>query len=207
MAVITFKELVSLHRQCSFPLGNFQASERSIQQQQFQQLVRQKRMGLNIEPLLNSQLAVWLEQLESFIPGIFDPRKKIYLDTRWQAQLQLEEVSHWLSVPINVGVVKNKVRLYEWRIGSAELIWSDRVKLWIACNYLQYPPEKLVIVICAFSPQLNDRVTKTRWDERDYKAIEKETKILFAENTSATLNPSKSSDYIFNIDEIEEVKL
>ncbi len=207
MAVITLKELVSLNRQCSSPLSNFQASERSIQQQQFQQLVRQKRMGLNIEPLLNSQLAVWLEQLESFIPGIFDPRKKIYLDTRWQAQLQLEEVSHWLSVPINVGVVKNKVRLYEWRIGSAELIWSDRVKLWIACNYLQYPPEKLVIVICGFSPQLNGRVSKTRWNERDYKAIEKEIKSLFAENTSATLNPSKSSDYIFNIDEIEEVKL
>ncbi|MBE9048677.1 hypothetical protein IQ255_30595 [Pleurocapsales cyanobacterium LEGE 10410] len=207
MAVITLKELVSLNQQCSFPLGNFQASERSIQQQQFQQLVRQKRMGLNIEPLLNSQLAVWLEQLESFIPGIFDPRKKIYLDTRWQAQLQLEEVSHWLSVPINAGVVKNKVRLYEWRIGSAELIWSDRVKLWIACNYLQYPPEKLVIVICGFLPQLNGRVTKTHWDERDYKAIEKEIKSLFAENTSATSNSSKYSDYIFNIDEIEEVKL
>ncbi|MGB5714733.1 MAG: hypothetical protein WBM44_27925 [Waterburya sp.] len=206
MAVITLKELVSLHRQCYSPLGNFQASERSIQQQ-FQQLVRQKRMGLNIKPLLNPQLAIWLEQLESFIPGIFDPRKKIYLDTRWQAQLQLEQVSHWLSVPINAGVVKNKVRLYEWRIGSAELSWHERVKLWIACNYLQYPPEKLVIVICGFSPQLNGRVTKTRWDERDYKAIEKEIKSLFVENTSATSNPSKSSDYIFNIDEIEEVKL
>lgn len=162
MAVITFKELVSLNQQCSFPLGNFQASERSIQQQQFQQLVRQKRMGLNIKPLLNPQLAVWLEQLESFIPGIFDPRKKIYLDTRWQVQLQLEKVSHWLSVPINAGVVKNKVRLYEWRIGSAELVWSDRVKLWIACNYLQYPPEKLVIVICGFSPQLNATVVSAK---------------------------------------------
>lgn len=208
MAVITLKELVSLNRQCSSPLSNFQASERSIQQQQFQQLVRQKRMGLNIEPLLNSQLAVWLEQLESFIPGIFDPHKKIYLDTRWQAQLQLEEVSHWLWVPINAGVVKNKVRLYEWRIGSAELSWHERVKLWIACNYLQYPPKKLVIVICGFSPQLNGRVTKTRWNERDYNAIEEELKLLLAEDTSkATSNFSKYPDYIFNIDEIEEVQI
>ena len=84
MAVITLKELVFLNRQRSSPLGNFQTSKRAIQQQQFQLLVRQKRMGLNIEPLLNPQLALWLEQLESFIPGIFEPRKKIYLGSRWK---------------------------------------------------------------------------------------------------------------------------
>ena len=118
MAIITLKELVFLNRQRSSPLGNFQTSERAIQQQQFQLLVRQKRMGLNIEPLLNPQLALWLEQLESFIPGIFKPRKKIYLGSRWKAQLQIDEANYWLEVPINAGVVKNKVRLYEWRIVS-----------------------------------------------------------------------------------------
>ena len=155
MAVITLKELVSLNQQRSSPLGNFQTSERAIQQQQFQLIVRQKRMGLNIEPLLNPQIALWLEQLSSFIPGIFKPHKKIYLGSRWKAQLQLDEVNYWLEVPINAGVVKNKVRLYEWRIGSAELNWSDRVKLWVACRYLQYQPEDLKLLIYAFSPDHN----------------------------------------------------
>ncbi len=49
MAIITLKELVFLDKQRSSRLCNFQPSESSIQQQQFQLLVRQKRMGLNIE--------------------------------------------------------------------------------------------------------------------------------------------------------------
>ncbi len=207
MAIISLRELAFLNRQLSFTLRNSVTSTNSAQQKQFQLLVKQKRMGLNIQPLLTKPLSIWLKQLENFIPGIFDSRKKIYLDTRWQARLILEKADYRLEVPINAGVVKNKVRLYEWRIGSADLIWSDRVKLWVASNYLQYPPEKLVIVICAFSSDLDGRVIKIRWNERDYKAIEKEIKSLFAESTSATSNPSKSSDYIFNIDEIEEVKL
>ena len=209
MAVITLKELVSLNRQRSSPLGNFQASERSIQQQQFQQLVRQKRMGLNIQPSLNPQLTIWLEQLEGFIPGLSDPRKKIYLNTRWQAQLLFESEDYWLSVPVNAGVVRNKVRLYEWRIGSVELNWSDRVKLWVACNYLQYQPKDLVTIICAFSPEHNGHVKKTRWNDRDYCAIERELKLLLKNDTSKTSfnQDDNSLDYIFNIDEIEEVKL
>ena len=51
MAIITLKELVLLHQELFSSLGNYPTSELSIQQQQFQLLVRQKRMGLNIEPL------------------------------------------------------------------------------------------------------------------------------------------------------------
>ena len=204
MAIISLRELAFLNRRLSFPLG----AAYSAQQRQFQLLVKQKRMGLNVEPLLDEQHSIWLEQLENFIPGIFDPHKKIYLDTKWQARLMLEDASYRLEVPINAGVVTNKVCLYEWRIGSAELIWSDRLKLWVACNYLQYPPEKLVIVICGFSPQRNGHVNKTRWNERDYNAIEEELKLLLAEDTSkATSNFSKYPDYVFNIDEIEEVQI
>ena len=204
MAIISLRELAFFNRQLSFPLGNSVTSTNSIQQKQFQLLVKQKRMGLDVDPLLTNPLSIWLEQLENFIPGIFDPRKKIYLDTKWQARLILEKADYRLEVPINAGVVKNKVRLYEWRIGSADLIWSDRVKLWVACNYLQYPPEKLVIVICAFSGDRNGLVTKTHWNKRDYKAIEGELKLLLAEDTS---NPSEYPDYVFNIDEIEEVQI
>ncbi len=93
MAIITLQELVFLNKQRSSPISNFQPSESSIQQQQFQLLVRQKRMGLNIEPLLNPQLTLWLEQLEHFIPGIFKPRKKIYLNTKWKAQLQIDKTA------------------------------------------------------------------------------------------------------------------
>ena len=204
MAIISLRELAFFNRQLSFPLGNSVTSTNSAQQKQFQLLVKQKRMGLNIQPLLTKPLSIWLKQLENFIPGIFDPRKKIYLDTKWQARLILEKADYRLEVPINAGVVKNKVRLYEWRIGSADLIWSDRVKLWVASNYLQYPPEKLVIVICAFSGDRNGLVTKTHWNERDYNAIEGELKLLLAEDTS---NPSEYPDYVFNIDEIEEVQI
>ncbi len=156
MAIITLKELVLLHQERFSTLGNYQNSELSIQQQQFQLLVRQKRMGLNIEPLLNPQLSNWLKQLESFVPGIFEPGKKIYLNTRWKAQLKLDTTNYWLEVPINAGVVKNQVRLYEWKIGSVELNWRDRaslalrgprsgslrdrVKLWVACRYLILNP-------------------------------------------------------------------
>ncbi|GAB4536496.1 MAG: hypothetical protein Tsb0014_24340 [Pleurocapsa sp.] len=209
MTVITLKELVSLNRQCSSPLASFQPSELSRQQQQFQLLVRQKRMGLNIEPLLNPQLALWLEQLASLIPGIFEPRKKIYLDSRWKAQLQIGEDNYWLEVPINAGVVKNKVRLYEWRIGSAELNWSDRVKLWVACRYLQYRPEDLKLVICTFSPDCNSHLQKMCWNQKDDYAIERKLISLLSEDTLKTPPPEmdKSSQYLTNFDEIEEIKL
>ena len=208
MAIVTLKELILLDKRSSSPLGNSQSSELSAQQQQFQLLVKQKRRGLNVEPLLNEQHLIWLEQLESFIPGIFDPRKKIYLDTRWQAQLQFELASHWLSVPINAGVVKNKVRLYEWRIGSADLIWSDRVKLWVACQYLQYQPEDLIMVICAFSPEHNGYIAKTCARSLDYYTIEEKLKSLLTKDRDrAFSNPTKYHDYVFNIDEIEEVEL
>ncbi len=211
MAVITLKELVDLNRQRSSPLGNFQTSDRAIQQQQFQLLVRQKRMGLNIEPLLNPQLALWLEQLASLIPGIFEPRKKIYLGSRWKAQLQIGKDNYWLEVPINAGVVKNKVRLYEWRIGSPELNWSDRVKLWVACRYLQYRPEDLKLVICAFSSEHNSHVQKMCWNKKDYRALELELKSLLLKKDEISKvsqdNVDKYHSLITNIDEIEEIPL
>ncbi|AFZ38026.1 hypothetical protein Sta7437_4567 (plasmid) [Stanieria cyanosphaera PCC 7437] len=211
MAVITLKELVSLNRQHSSPLANFQTSKQTIQQQQFQLLVRQKRMGLNIKPLLNPQLALWLEQLESFIPGIFESRKKIYLDSRWKAQLKIDEANYWLEVPINAGVVKTKVRLYEWRIGSAKLNWSDRVKLWVACRYLhlQYQPEDLWMVICAFSSQHNSYIQKLCWNQKDDRTIERELISLLSEDTlkSPPQQVDKYCQYLTNFDEIEEIKL
>ena len=176
MAIITLKELVLLNQERFSSLGNYPTSELSIQQQQFQLLVRQKRMGLNIEPLLDPQLASWLKQLESFVPGIFEPGKKIYLNTRWKAQIQLDPANYWLEVPINAGVVKNQVRLYEWRIGSIELNWRERVKLWVACRYLNYQPENLMLVICAFSPNHHGQINKIRWDKENDCATEKELK-------------------------------
>ncbi len=209
MAIVSLQDLAFLNRQLSFPLSDSVTSTNSAQQRQFQLLVKQKRMGLNIKPLLNDSFSIWLEQLESFIPGIFDPRKKIYLDTRWQARLTLEKADYRIEVPINAGVVRNKVRLYEWRIGSVEINWSDRVKLWVASNYLQYQPKDLVTIICAFSPEHNGHVKKTRWNDRDYCAIERELKLLLKNDTSKTSfnQDDNSLDYIFNIDEIEEVKL
>lgn len=226
MAVITLKELFFLNKQRSSPLSNFHSSKQSRQQQQFQLLVRQKRMGLNIEPLLNPQVALWLEQLSSFIPGIFEPRKKIYLGSRWKAQLQIGEDNYWLEVPINAGVVKNKVRLYEWRIGSAKvkslggqrfedtsklrpLNWSDMVKLWVACRYLQYRPEDLWMVICTFSSQHNSCVRKLCWNQKDDRTIKRELISLLSEDTLKSPPPEmdKSSQYLTNLDEIKEIKL
>ena len=176
MAIITLKELFLLNQERFSSLGNYQTSELSIQQQQFQLLVRQKRMGLDIEPLLDPQLTSWLKQLESFVPGIFEPGKKIYLHTRWKAQLQLDTTNYWLEVTLNAGVVKNQVRLYEWRIGSIELNWRERVKLWVACRYLNYQPENLMLVICAFSPNHHGQINKIRWDKENDCATEKELK-------------------------------
>ncbi|MDJ0690180.1 MAG: hypothetical protein QNJ41_16915 [Xenococcaceae cyanobacterium MO_188.B32] len=211
MAVITLKELIFLNRQRSSPLGNFQTSELSRQQQQFQLLVRQKRMGLNIEPLLDRQLALWLEQLSSFIPGIFESRKKIYLGSRWKAQLKVDSDNHWLEVPINAGVVHNKVRLYEWRIGSPELNWSDRVKLWVSCQYLQYRPEDLWMVICTFSPDCNGHIKKMCWNQKDYYALELELKsLLLKKDEISKVSQDEVDKYhslITNIDEIEEIPL
>ncbi len=147
--------------------------------------------------------------MESFIPGIFKPRKKIYLNTRWKTQLQLDAINYWLEVPINTGVVKNKVRLFEWRIGKVELNWGDRLKLWVACRYLQYQPEDLMIVICAFSSEYNGRVNKILWNEKDYYRIEQELKSLLKED-NLEVNPHKKDNYhsyITNIDKIEEIKL
>ena len=63
MAIISLRELAFFNRQLSFPLGNSVTSTNSIQQKQFQLLVKQKRMGLDVDPLLTNPLSIWLEQL------------------------------------------------------------------------------------------------------------------------------------------------
>lgn len=167
---------------------------------------------LNVEPLLDPQLKNWLEQLESFIPGLFESRRKIYLDNRWKSRLQIERAVYWLEVPINVGIVNHKVRLYEWRIGHSNLNWQDRVKLWVACQYLQYQPKDLTLVISAFSPNSSrGKVKKITWSPKQHQLVEKSIKALLRKNPlppSQQKNPIQPDhSQLTDIEAIDEVSL
>lgn len=133
--------------------------------QQLGLLVEQKRLGLNVEPLLAEAplLAGWLESLEQLIPGLYDPRKRVYPNLPLTVPAAEGVV---LELTANVGFVGGKVKVLQWDVREAALLWSDRVRAWALCRSLSLAPQEVEVVVCAFSLDHPPVKQKYAWDER-----------------------------------------
>lgn len=205
MAIINLYELSRLDRERSnSPLGS--TAETDNIQQQLQLIVRQKYLGLPVEKLLeeNPLLANWIEELEQLIPGIFKPKKKLYLDLNIAARLNTDEQNFlWIEVPINLGVIKGRLKVIEWAIRQPKLSRQDCIKLWAATQYFKIEPEQLAIIICAFNlDEFTQKVT-VNWSEEQHQNTQQYLVDLLNNN----LTKFKESKMLFSIDDIEEVPI
>jgi hypothetical protein len=205
MAIIDLYELSRLDRERSdSPLGSY--LETNNIQQQLQLIVKQKYLNLPIDKLLeeNPLLASWIRELEQLIPGIFQPKKKLYLDVNISARLNTNERDYlWIQVPINLGVIKGRFRVIEWAVRQPKLSWQDRIKLWAATQYLRVKPERLAMIICAFSLTQSIQKITLNWSEEQHQNTQQYLVDLLNNNS---IEP-KDNQTIFSIDDIEEVPI
>jgi len=119
-------------------------------QQQLHLLIKQKRLGLPIQPMLkaNPLLSYWIEQLEECFPALFNPKKKLYLDVPLTGKLTLNSQQQYrIQVPINVGYGKERIQLFDWRVELTPGLWTDHLKLWVAHQYFQQQPSQLKMTV------------------------------------------------------------
>lgn len=218
MTIIDLHELYQLYQSKQNNWFNLNADNNSFNrelQEQFHLIVQQKQLGLPIERLLknNPLLAEWLNQLEQFIPGLFKPNKKLYLNTPITAQIKLKSnLNYQIQVPVNLAVIKQKIRLLEWGIRSPSLTWADQVKLWIACHYFQVNlstnSRSIAIIVCAFSHHYTPEKKVYFWDKKQHNQTEKLLSNLFQRNHPETNPDIESQNFdLLDIESIEEVPL
>ncbi|HEY9852111.1 MAG TPA: hypothetical protein V6D28_21735 [Leptolyngbyaceae cyanobacterium] len=151
-------------------------------QQQFHLLVKQKLMGLPVEPILDNypQFQQWIWSLKQLSPSLFIPHKKLklFVDFPLTAQLECESYrengtssgcNHGIEVRTNVGIVRENPHLFEWGIRHPLLSYSDRIKLWVATEYFQINPSEMRLTVLALHPTEAAQKVVFSWDSKQHK--------------------------------------
>lgn len=142
------------------------------EQQHFQLVMKQTCLKLPTEPLLvaHSQIDRWIMEVNLLFPEVFEWEPPQFLvDTQFITQLCTDEKNLCVQVNTNAAFLGNRtVNLIEWAIRHPSLNWSDKVKLWVAANYLSLPPENLKLTILALHPTHPGKRHEISWDERQH---------------------------------------
>jgi hypothetical protein len=168
---ITLSELVTIYREQTNSFPNYYQTESNQLLQNLNLLVRQKRLGLNIEPLLENypEIARYLLQLERAIPDLFNPRKKIYLNYPITAKLPLKgQEDYWLQTSVNLAKTQDRYLLLTWSLQEFKLSFSDRVNLWASCRFLNLSPNRLSLVCYTLTDIGNPIRSIHKWDKQQH---------------------------------------
>jgi len=202
-------------------------------QEHLQLLIKQMLMGLPVEPILDShpQYQQWVFQIKELSPTLFLPQRKLFVDIPLQAKLDLtkrrvtEENSSpspsaypsfkVIQVRANIGLVKETTKLFEWAIRHPVLTWQDRVKLWVAAEFLEIEPHKLQLIVLALHPTRPAQKVQFAWDRKQHRqvknwlltAIEQETKQTVIKVNGYQKTQPEEVEIAINLDEINEVSI
>ncbi|MFB2922921.1 hypothetical protein [Aerosakkonema funiforme] len=149
-------------------------------QQQFQLTIKQTLIGLPVEPILDNypQLNQWVCSLKKLLPSLFIPHKKLFVDFPLTAQLECKSCrenstssccNQVIEVRTNVGIVRERPRLFEWGIRHPLLSYSDRIKLWVATEYFQINPNEMRLTVLALHPTEAAQKVVFNWDNKQHK--------------------------------------
>jgi hypothetical protein len=148
-------------------------------------LVKQKRLGLNIEPLLknNPDAAEYLLQLEQAIPHLFNSRKKVYLNQSITAKLPLNHQDYyWIETKVNLAFTPTKYLLITWSFNKFQLGFKHRANLWAICKFLKINPTKLNLIHYFLTSDWQSHCVESnrdairtiyRWDSKQQKETQK----------------------------------
>lgn len=123
-------------------------------QKQLQLVIRQWHLGLPIQPFLDADpvLDQLVHQVQTALPNLFKPNKKLYLHTPISTILNVEAITHTIQVDVNLGFRHGIPKLLEWGVRSPELNWSDLVKLWTVTQHFAIAPSDLKLIVIALHP-------------------------------------------------------
>jgi hypothetical protein len=173
-------------------------------QHNFQQIIKQLFLGLPVEPLLNTypQIANWIAQMRELTPELFQPRKKLLIDTPVIAPLKLKKQQIFIQIHTNIGIKHGIPRLYEWAVRKANLNWQDRVKLWATTIYYSVSPEQLQMIIVALDDSQPAERAKIYWDKQQQKQTQRWLVKLLSGDSE-----KQPQSLVFNQDQLLPVEL
>lgn len=141
-------------------------SDRATKQDEanFQLVMKQMFLGLPVEPLLKTHphMGRWMRQIKKLAPELFQPNKKLLIDTQVVAPL-VENA--FIQVHTNIGFRRGIPRLYEWAVRRPKLNWQDKVKLWAACEQYSISPQLVQFIVLALHPSKPARRVKVGWSQ------------------------------------------
>jgi hypothetical protein len=215
---VTLSEIIRTYKQQTNSHPNYYHLESNNKLlQNLNLLVRQKRLGLNIEPFLknNPELAKYLLQLEKAIPELFNSRKKVYLNRAITAKLSLSKHQHyWIETSLDLAIARTRYLLLAWSLNEFQLSLKDRANLWATCKFLKIDPTTLNLVHYFLSTNKAPIRTIYRWDSKQQKETQKLLKNIgfqvFYQNfnkkkerENSHLNKIENANVIKTIEEIE----
>ena len=120
-------------------------------QEQLQRVIHQWHLGLPIQPFLDADpvLDELVYQVQTLLPNLFKPNKKLYLHAPISTILNVEDMAHTIQVDVNLGFRRGIPKLFEWGVRSPELNWSDLVKLWTVTQHFAIVPSDLNLIVVA----------------------------------------------------------
>ena len=142
------------------------------QQQQFQLLMKQALFKLPVEPILaaHPQMAEWLNEVRSLLPSLFRiPADKLHLDATFSHAIAVNGITQCIQVHSNAVYKKQKIILIDWAIRKPEPAWGDKVKLWVASEYLSVEPSSLSLIVLAVHAQRPANKLIINWTLEDHK--------------------------------------
>ncbi|MEX0269012.1 hypothetical protein AB3R30_07710 [Leptolyngbyaceae cyanobacterium UHCC 1019] len=185
-------------------------------QEQLQRVIHQWHLGLPIQPFLDTDpmLDQLVYKVQTLLPNLFKPNKKLYLHKPIYTILNVEDMPHTIQVEVNLGFRYGIPKLVEWGIRSPELNWSDLVKLWTVTQHFAIAPSELkLIVIALHSDQMAQKMVHEWTDELHQQTQEWIMMQLSAEvphDPSAVVHKSQNDPLwaaISNLEAISEVMI
>ncbi|MDX2241575.1 MAG: hypothetical protein NW224_12900 [Leptolyngbyaceae cyanobacterium bins.302] len=165
--LITISDLHRIQSDRNQQISSY-ADRNSHLQEQLQQVIHQWHLGLPIQLFLDADpvLAQLVYQVQTLLPNLFKPNKKLYLHTPISTILNVEAIAHTIQVDVNLGFRHGIPKLFEWGVRSPELNWRDLVKLWTVAQHFAIAPSDLKLIVIALHPdQMAQKVVHIWNDE------------------------------------------
>jgi hypothetical protein len=210
MSLITLSELALIKQQTEFnPEYSFHTINTPNLQQQIKLIIQQKRLGLPLDSILANQplLKQWLAEIETHIPSIFEPQKKLFLNLPILAKLAINVNQYYIiEIEINLGISRGKILLFEWGIRQPGINWQDRVKLWATSQYLEIEPRTLKLLILALNMEQPLTSTVINWSKIEQEETQ-EWLLQLLTNKPQKPEFKPESSPVINLDAIEEIAI
>jgi hypothetical protein len=179
-------------------------------------LIRQLHLNLPVQPFLDNDplLHRLTQEVQTALPKLFNPKKRVQLQTSIAAPLSIEEAQLFIQVQVNLGFKQGVPKLFEWALRSPRLNWSDRVKLWAATEHFNLQPETLKLVVVALHRHQPAQTAVHSWNRRLHRQTQRGLMAILVgvdQDSIAPFNQNAISAEVFDpvlaLDQIEEVSI